>query len=235
MITTELLNEIEQTCNQRGAEPPDRGILLKWMSADVNYLSGECRADWFHMFLNPMIRTTSGTREYDLPENFPANFVPWAGSIADDLSGDGNELFCCKLSDGTNERIMTFESPVRFYSRNLTAESNGLPNVYTIASRPTGRRFLLTSPPPDANGSVGYYSIGGLYEPTDWKIKEEQALPPIPGNLRILKAALLKRIFPGDQSVVTDYQEAYAAMMLSAAQSKSVRMYPKNLDVRRLR
>lgn len=216
MLTRELLDEIEQESRYlaAGVVLPDRLTLLEWMSSGLNSLSGKMHdADCFAIHLNPVIGTTEGTREYDLPDNFGSNFARMT---------TGEDDFCCMLDNGTNESALHYKSPAQFYGQNLKAESNSTPSAYTVMSKDDGHRKLVLSPPPDDNSDANY-TIGGLYQPTDWKLSEESALPPLPNNCSILKYAVLKTINP---NLEANYKEEMAYLILGLAQQRRAVIYP---------
>ena len=214
------LDEIGQIAEGQGIRLPDRKVLLDWMSSEVNELSFRVQADYFMVHLDPVLGTTTGTRAYRLPANFPANFVRHAGQRYGRLAPTlGSDTWCCKLDDATNESLLDYESPTQFYSRNLRAEANGKPIVYTVVSTPNGAKDLLLSPPPDAST----YTVDGLYIPTDWKLKEVDAMPPFPNNSAILRYAVLRRLAPQYEAM---FQEARMDLVLKAAQNRAAQFIP---------
>ena len=217
------LDEIEQAAKLAKAEMPTRRILLDWMSAELGELSFKIQADYFYVHLDPVLSLTTGQRAYKLPENFPDNFVRHAGERFYAPLNLGGDKWCCKLDDGTSEALLSYESPSQFFSKNLRAESNNRPSVYTILSTPVGKRQLLVSPPPDANGTAGY-TIDGLYLPTDWKLSEYSSTPPLPANSAVLKYAVLRRLAP--QIYEAKYAEARADVILKAAQNRVAQFVP---------
>jgi hypothetical protein len=75
-------------------------------------------------------------------------------------------------------------------------------------------------PPPDDN-SDSNYTIDGLYQKSDWKLDEMDALPPLPGNSAILRYAVLRRC---DAAFQARYDEALAILALRAAQHRPTRI-----------
>lgn len=214
-----LLDDVEQL-TQDGLTrtvPVARPMLLSWLSAELNELTGREEWDWAMRHLDPLVSTTTARRTYQLPENFPDNFVRHAG--------DRGEKWCCKLDNGSNEVPLAYESPVQFYSTNLRAESNGTPSKYTVVSAATGGRQIVLSPPPDANGSTGFYTIDGLYIPTDWGLHDEDDLPPMPGNSMVLKYAVLRRL--DRQTYEPMYREALALLALRSARQRGAQFVPR--------
>lgn len=218
MTVEEFLDEIEQKGPYYvgGKVPiPDRFTLLEWMSSELNTLSSKLPdGDCFYIYLTPMIETVESTRTYDLPDEFPMNFAKLT---------PGDDDFCCMLNDGTNDTPLHYKSPAQFYGKNLDAESNSTPSEYTIVTQsPRGNRAIVLSPPPDSN-SAADYTIGGLYHPTNWKLTEESALPPLPNNCAILKWGVLKTLNPNLES---NYKEEMAYLILRLAQQRRSVMYP---------
>ena len=191
-----------------------RPLLLALMSEELRELTGMEAWDWAMVHLDPVVQTVTGTHTYDLPDNFPENFVRYGG--------DSGESWVCKLDDASNESLLTYKPPTEFYSQNLRALSNGRPESYTIVTSAAGRRQIRLAPPPDANGTSNY-TIDGLYIPTDWTLDEESQIPPIPGNSAILKHAVLRRL---DTKFETSYQTSYSILMMRAAQQRRAQFTP---------
>lgn len=215
MKVRKILDDIEQTPAYQLMPKevrPDRRMLLQWMSSELNDLSSKTpNFDFWLVQLEPAIRTQSGKRDYDLPDDFPFNFVR--------LSTD---KWACNIDDGYNETNLPYVPLKDFYDLNLTAESNGKPSCYTIKTKPDGRRLLVLSPPPDTNNSTyTYYEIDGLYCKNDWDLKDEDILPPIPGQFAILKYAVLRRISTDFEQ---KYIEAYAVLMNEMARSRDLQI-----------
>lgn len=211
-----LLDDIEQQLQHGGVRSPGRFVLLDWMSNELADLVSKAPFDWSLQHLDPAVATIAGRKEYALPENFPENFVAAGG-----LKGD---QYVCKLDDGTNENPIDYVAPAQYFSENIRATSNGTPSKYTIMSAASGGKQILLYPPPDANGSVGYYTIDGLYQPTDWILSEREQIPPVPGNSRILEYAVLRRLIP--EPYGAQYGEALNILMLRAAQQRRAQAMP---------
>ena len=171
--------------------PVDEEELKGFLSTEVMYLSGEFDWDWAATTLRPAIRTKTAKRTYTLPTDFGLNFSKGA-----DNEGTRSRIFTVTLSDGNGETPLEYRSPARFYSLNLTAESNSRPNIYTIRTNPVdGRRLFDLSPPPDANGDTGFYEVNGLYVPVDWSFEDEDLMLPVPGNSAILHHRVLAKVY----------------------------------------
>ena len=191
---------------------PDRRMLLQWMSAELNELVSKTpNFDFWIVQLEPAIRTQEGKREYDLPDDFGLNFARL-----------DTDKWACNLDDGNNETNLPYKPLKDFYNQNLTAESNARPACYTIRTRPDGRRLLVVSPPPDSNSST-YYEIDGLYARNDWELKDEDVLPPVPGQFAILKYAVMRRISTDFEQ---KYIEAYAVLMNEMARNRDLQLKP---------
>lgn len=215
MLVSKYIDDIQQSpayILMPAEVRPDRRKLLAWMSSELNELAGQLPdADWFQVWLEPAISTSEGEREYDLPEDFPANFVRL-----------DNDRWACNLDTGTCESNLRYRSLREYYDQNLRAQSNGKPESYTIKTRSDGRRQLVLSPPPDGNSGSGY-TIDGLYCPTDWTLSDEDEIPPIPNSLSILKWGVLRRINP---ELEPKYREAYSSLLLEVARNRKIRLSP---------
>lgn len=205
MNVKEWIDEIEWEGAQMSLEVPDRRVLLRWVSTELAVLSGKLDSDIFTMHLDPAIITRTGTRYYDLPDNFGLNFC---------RNGDN---WVCRLNNGSNELQLDYVSNTEFFNSDLEGESNGTPSKYTVLSKPNGRKQIALSPPPDSN-SDSHYTIDGLYIPTDWKLRDEDTVPPLPANSPILKYAVLRRL---NRNYDADYREALVDLKRHIAQNRN--------------
>jgi len=220
-----VLDEIQLEASHRVTKHinVDRYELLEILSQELNTLSGLINWDWALKWIDPVIKTTTGQSEYDLPENFPDNFI---------FGGEpGGTEHLCKLDNGTAESFLTHQSPAQFFSNNYTAVSNSTPHHYTVMTRPAGGKFLKLYPPPDSNDDA-HYTIKGLYVPTDVGITEEDEILPLPGNSPILRNQVLARYFRGRNDSAMNYFESKAFENLKnlrymQARSKRIRMQPR--------
>ena len=210
------LDEIEQIAQARGIRLPDRAILLLWLGSELAELTSRAEFDWSYRHVDPAVSTITGTRAYALPSDFGDNFARNAG--------DSGDQWCCLIDDGTNETLADYLSPVQFRSKNLRGTGNGRPSEYTVMTTPSGAREIWLYPTPDANGSTGFYTVDGLYQPTEWTITERDGLPSIPGNNPVLKYALLRRIDPATYE--PKYVDAYTDLMYRAAVNRRAQMVP---------
>lgn len=211
MNTQEWLDDIEDELRIAGVKVTwDRFTLLQWASIELNRLSGAYESDCFLVHLDPVVSTVSGTRFYDLPENFGLNFSRNAGDYGD--------KYCCKIDDGSSELVIEYVAAAQFYSMNLRAENKGKPSKYTIISASNGRKQIGLSPIPDAA-----YEIDGLYKPTNWNLQTMDSLPPLPGNSAVLKYAVLHRM--GDKWD-QDLAMEQARLMMEFSKSSSGRLTP---------
>ena len=204
--------------------PVDRWELLDILADEVRKLSGDFQWDWAATHLNPLIQTRTGTRSYLLPKGFGLNFARGA-------EDRGGETFTVTLSDGSNEVPLTYNEPARFYARNLEAESNSTPSVYTIDTLPSGRRRMTLSPPPDSN-SDSQYTISDLFVPTDWYFENHDFLFPIPGNSDVLDHRILARVFEDrDESRFLIHTrgaiEGRDRLLLAQARGRRTRISPR--------
>lgn len=223
-VVREWLNDIEEVCTDAGRPVPDRLKLLNWLSAELNELSqsGKLPADWFYAKMDS-IPTVSGTREYDLPDNFGTNFVRHAGQRFYQILNFGGDKWACFLNDGTKDSPLSYESPAQFYSKNLYAESTGRPSVYTVMTASDGQRQIMLSTLPDNNGGSNY-TIWGIYQPTDWRITSETQVPVLPNHSPILKYGVLRRLMPDRYQPL--YREAFDALIMAAAQERVAQFVP---------
>jgi hypothetical protein len=188
---------------------------------ELNYLTGDHDFDWAETWMDPMLETQTGVREYELPDDFPLNFVPTE-------TGDG--YMCILKTSSTVEQKMDFLSLERFYSANLSAESNGTPSHYTIKTTKTGRRILALSPLPDSST----YTISGLYRPTNWALDDQDEVPPMP-NAQVLVSAVLRRFKELAAEYEGKYQSAYGGLLLENARNKRVALSPNILKYNSMR
>ena len=209
----------------------DRWNLLSILSQEVRLLSGKYQWDWALSALRPIIKTSTGNRDYTLPENFGFNF---ARGVEDT---DGHQ-FTVTISDGNSETPLEYVDPGAFYGMNLTAESNATPTKYTLRNSTSGRRILALSPPPDSN-SDSHYTINGLYSPTDWVFENHDILMPIPGGTDLLEHRILAQVFESrdtDRYVIHQNlaREAEGSLLLTQAKSKRPRLSPRMSPYKRI-
>jgi len=212
MQVKEILDDIEQAYSTNGQQPPDRLTLLRWISSELSIITSKVPADCFYIYLNPIVSTVAGTKNYPLPNNFPMNFVKNAGTVGD--------KYCCMLDDGTNESALEYKSPAQFYSQDLRAIQNSIPSSYTIMNLPSGRKELVLSPTPDDN-----YSVNGLYSPTDWSLTAENQIPSFPENNPVLLYGVLRRPLPKQYEAL--YRDSLKDLIYTIASSRGTRMVPK--------
>lgn len=198
MKVSYVLDSVEQTCalhNTGKTLAPDRAILLDWLNDGIAEIVSEQEWDWAMRFIYPVIMLKQSERYYQLPNDFGDNFVQYGDH-------DGTK-FLCKLRNTTNstESFLNYESPSKFFSRNMASTTGGTSNYYTIVTKPGGSRLLVCDPPPDS--TTGAFGISGLYVPTEWVLNYEDELPPMPSNCSVLKYYVLERIFttPGFKDV----------------------------------
>jgi len=205
--------------------PLDKIQLAELLFEELEYLSGEFQWDWAATPIRPAIRTQTSKREYPLPRDFGLNFSRGA-----DSSG---EVFTVTLSDTSSEVPIAYESPARFYSRNLLGESNSRPSVYTIRTDTIGgMRIMVLSSPPDANGDTGFYEINGLYVPTEWKLSDYEQMLPVPGNSALLKHRVLARAYEKINPDLMGFHlgqatRALSILLMAQARSRRTRIMPK--------
>jgi len=227
MTVREYIERIERSLRDPVTKelPLPSAELIDVLSDEVAVLSGEFDWDWAGSPLRPAIRTQTGKRIYPLPVDFGFNFV---------RGGDqGGEIFTVTLDNTTSETPLQYLSTARFYSRNLVGESNGTSTLYTIRTEiASGRRQMVLSPPPDANGSVGFYHINGLYVPSDWKFEDSDYVLPVPGNSNLLLHRVLAEVYrPRDDRLhrfhVAAANRAMSKLILQQARGRHHRFAPK--------
>lgn len=214
MTIQETLDDIEQTASQQGLVCPDRITVLKWMSREVTELTGRQEWSWAMIHLDPIVKTEADKYDYDLPSNFGLNFVRHAG--------DDGIKWCVKISDGVSASLLDYKSPPQFWGQDVANASSSRPSCYTIMATLDGRKQVWVYPKPDDAPDQGYYTLDGLFIPTDWKLTELRGLPVIVASSPILKYAVLRRLAP--QVYQPFYMDALNQLTLQEAQSHDTRM-----------
>ena len=203
----------------------DKPQLAELLFEELEILSGEFQWDWAATTIRPAIRTRTGKREYVLPRDFGLNFARGA-----DRSGSP---FTVTLSDISSEAPINYESPARFYSRNLVGESNSRPSVYTIITDSmSGQRKMVLSSAPDSNGDTGHYEINGLYVPVEYQFSDDSQILPVPGNSSLLKHRVLARAYERLDRGLMEFhlgqaQRALSNLLMAQARSRRTRIMPK--------
>lgn len=220
MIIRNYLDSIEDQIRHpiTRQTPVDRWELLDILADEVRKLTVDFQWDWAATYLNPAIQTQESKRSYLLPKSFGLNFARGAEE-------KGGETFTVMLNDGSNEVSLTYEEPGRFYARNLEAEADATPSVYTVTTLPSGRRQLILSPPPDSNSS-SQYTINGLFVPEDWYFENHDFLFPVPSNSDVLDHRIIARVFierDGNRFLVHSREASRAEAKLKLAQARSHR------------
>jgi hypothetical protein len=214
MNTQEWIDDIEDELRTAGIKVNwERWDLLNWASAELNKLSQEFTADCLMVYLDPIVVTASGTRQYDLPANFGTNFA--------EAAGDQGEGFCCMLNDGSSDSRLEYVTATRLFSRDLTSSSSSRPGTYTIISSANGRKQIWLDPVPNAA-----YDIKGLYKPTDWDLKTMDDIPSLPANSPIIKYSVLRRLDPNRWNA--DYVLARNNLLMEFARGRIVKFMPNN-------
>ena len=214
MTIQDTLDDIEQTASAQGLAVPDRLKALKWMSRELTELSGRMEWTWAMVHLDPLIQTTDGKYDYDLPSSFGLNFVRHAG--------DDGTKWCVKISDGVSASLLDYKSPPQFWGQDVANAESSRPSCYTIMATSDGRKQIWLYPSPDDSPTQGYYTVDGLYIPTDWKLTELRGLPVIVASSPILKYAVLRRLAP--QVYQPLYNDALAQLIMQEAQNHDTRM-----------
>ncbi len=203
------------------ASLPDRRILLKWFSRELSRLSSFEEWDFLAVRQAPLLTTTTGKANYRLPDEFPTNFV----QSYDDFTGE--KRFLCKISNGTNENFLEYSSPALFFTRDMEAETNGVPSEYTIMTTSGGSKEIWLSPPPNATART----VNGVYIPTNWDVDDEDEVPALPGNNRYLENSLLARLHrrtaPNlSAAFAADAAQDLNALYMSVARNRAAVMRP---------
>ena len=199
------------------AAPVDRTVLDSFLTAELEELaSREQFTAYFAVYHDPLLRTTTGGREYLLPKDFPENFC---------IRGDKHVVV---IGNASNQVDLTFVPPAEFFQKDLLSQGNSKPTEYTITSSPGGTRTMWLSPPPDANTSTqAYYLISGLYIPSFYgaEPRPESHLLEVP--LPLLEYGLLRRIQPENQKWDLYYQTHLKQFYLKAAREEKIVLSPK--------
>lgn len=212
-----ILDAVEQQVQDRATRrsPVDRMILLAWLEQELNTLAGMYEFDFLVKRVDPLILTTTGKRNYPLPEDFPENFIQGGD--------DGHRL--CKINDGSREAFLDYKPPAEYFSRTIEDEPNAKPKDYTIMTQAGGAKEIFLGPPPDSNSDLNY-TIIGLYRPTHWTLDKQDEIPPIPANAAVLRFALLRRIQPENPLWHQEYERHLRHLVFRASASKKHLMQP---------
>lgn len=170
--------------------------------------------DWSFLTarLDPAVKTFTGQRFYPLPDNFGANFVRGA---------DDGSQYVCKLSDGTGEQHLHYQSPAQFFDADFQAASNGAPTNYTIQTDPAFYKQIWLDPPPDSNNSANY-TIRGLYKPTFIDLTLDSFAPEEVSSY-LLNGTLMK-LEPENPIFTRDFVVASNALVLEEARLRNTRL-----------
>lgn len=137
---------------------------------------------WNVRHVDPLITTYTSQRWYDLPNDFPDNFLPAA---------DNGRNYMVKLSDGSSEDFLTYNSPEKFLGLDFDSTSTGRPSEYTILSG-DGAKKLGLHLLPDSNSS-SHYTIRGAYRADFSRATLDSWIPPEPAEYILYQTLMLLR------------------------------------------
>ena len=181
MTVETLLDRIER----RLGRAIDHYEVMSLVEESLGDLSLTDQFEFLKVNLQPVLQTEPDVREYDLPTEFPANFIrtgnPHTGSLK----------YSVIIDDGTSTEQLDFETMEVFYLRDLSQESSTRPTHYTIRTGPGGVKQIVLSRPPNSTS----YTISGTYMPNEYQLELRDELPPIP-NFEYLVYDALRQLDP---------------------------------------
>ncbi len=223
----QLIDKIEQIARVRGVETPDRWTLLSWIADDLEEIISSRDWNWAKRWLDPIVNTAVGTREYPLPDDFGVNFCIYrdsadsGGGVVVDATSIPTSRYAVHIYDGTSQYDLIYRPPDEFYSQKLKAESNALPRYYTIMRNAAGP-YISLSPPPD----LTTYTVLGLYKPATWNLNEMSEIPPMPHDHILIYGAL--KLLPGLQGEFgAQYDSAFKTLCMEDAREHKVQIRPR--------
>lgn len=202
--------------------------IQEMLAESLSDLSSMEDFDFLKLSLDPLIQTEPGVRSYELPENFPANFIKTTDPEW------GEYVFSVKLDDGNHASPMRFERVDQFHLRDLSTEQDSRPSAYTIEHTPAGGRQITLAPPPDTTT----YTVSGVYVPNEWRLDEEDQMPFVPNNFAVLRYDVLRQMDRESVFYDREYNKAVRSLMYSQAKNSPSRMRihprPRRMSMRRL-
>lgn len=204
-VRSELQNTVTRGLEFDAYEIMDRAEIV---------LRGLAKEDWSFLtqHINPAIKTHTGVRNYPLPDNFGDNFV---------RGSDDGSRFVCKLSDGTGEQHLNYQSPAQFFDADFEGASNGVPADYTVQSDAAFYKEIWLDPPPDSNSST-HYTVRGLYKPTFVNLNLDSFVPEEISSYLLF--GVLMRLDKENPLFIRDFTIAKDALVLEEARLRQTRL-----------
>jgi|TARA_R100001086_G_scaffold58450_1_gene26745 hypothetical protein len=200
MIVEKLLDQIERRLTNKVTQVAsvNRYELRELLNETLAELASMEQWEFLKKHLL-LAQTEEGVRNYDLPEDFPTNFLHSFDPPDTDVVN-----YSVQLDDGSTASSLTYETVDQFYQRNLSAESNSRPSHYTIVSSPSGVRQIALGPPPDSTS----YTISGTYIPNEFNMNNRDSLPLMPSNHNVLRYGVLRQAQPRNQRWEAEYMRS---------------------------
>ncbi len=182
MTLRQALDRISRTLDRAGGltipRVPDRLDLMADLRDSINDLLEMEEWTWGVTFAT-VAGTETGKEDYVLPADFRNNF----------LVGDEGYGRAVKISDGTSDSDLTYESQNEYFSRNRTGVANGNPSVYTITDR-SGRKVMWLWPKPDSTTRTVFGAYRYRYLPD---LERQDELIPVPSEAYVVYDVLLRQ------------------------------------------
>lgn len=197
MTVEKLLDQIERRLTNRVTHNAsvNRYELRELLNETLSELASMEQWEFLKKHLL-LAQTEEGVRNYDLPEDFPTNFLQSFDPPDTDVIN-----YSVLLDDGSTASALTYETVDQFYLRDLSAESNSRPSHYTIISAPSGTRQIALGPPPDSTS----YTISGTYIPNEYNMNNRDSLPLMPSSHEVLRYGVLRQAQPENQRWEAEY------------------------------
>ena len=213
-----ILDQVEQRLRDpvTRASPVKRPRLLEVLEAELNSIIQANNFPNLARHAAPIVRATPGRKQYDLPSDFPENFVREADS-------PGSGSYSCFLVDSSdNQSTLTYLTPGRFFAKHDPDEADSEPSDYTILILEDGGRSIVLGPTPSAACQVH-----GVYKPDYWEVQEEDSLTIVPNSLALLTAAVLRIVDPRRIELHTaSYRDALRQAVMLGAQGSPTQIFP---------
>jgi len=192
--------------------PHDSYELIAKIQIVLRDIAGKEEWSFFVRHVSPIAQTSTGRRDYPLPEDFGSNFLKG--------SRDGSGRVC-KLSDGTGENNLNYKPAPEFFDiTDFSDTTPGTPTDYTIQVE-GGRKRILLDPLPDSN-SDSNYTIRGAYRPTFTNLILDSWIPEELGSY-LLYATLIK-LDPQSLSFNRDFAMARTGLYMVEARDRDTRL-----------
>lgn len=193
--------------------PETYDVLLEIRDV-VRQLRNSEEWSFFVRHVDPIVKTDTGKRTYDLPDDFPSNFIRGAE--------DDGSRYLCILSDGSSETFLDYKTPESFYSADFESATNQKPESYTITYDSDGKPQLSLDPPPNSNSS-SHYTIRGAYRPTYENITLDSWVPTQAEDFIVWSACNVLQ----PQRWNMELQASRNALYLTEARSRQSQLVPR--------